>query len=298
MVQINDTAIIFIGGTPRQNTYFWPSYSKLTAGINHDLILVHRDMLGVPDTDYLKTLVSPYGNLILENKCFPEGELPHKAFGGYRYYFNKYKDKYKYFAFISDDVLLRKENWLKDAIKPLQKYDKCGFTSPMLHNAPTHIRAPIWFGKSACLSSIVWEFEDDHDGEMRIADQCVSAGYFGIQVGNKITLAYDPDNNCKRAFEIETFGESHLERFFTEDEINQFEMTFLKKLAYSDVGDRLKTFSIPYYTVLELQPFDRLIYNPSKHILDNEKLGFTTIKFPIDNNTYPNRTVEINILDL
>lgn len=295
---MNEVAIIFMGGTPRQNTYFWPSYSKLTAGVNHDLILVHRNMLGVPDINYVRSLTIPYGNFILEDKCFPEGELPHKAFGGYRYYFNKYKDKYKYFAFISDDVLLRRNNWLKDAIQPLIKYEKCGFTSPMLHNAPTHIRAPIWFGKSECLSNIVWEFNDDHDGEMRIADQCVAAGYFGVQVGHKITLAYDPDNNCKQAFESESFGSGHLEKFFTEEEIIQFEMHYLKKLAYSEVNDRLKTFYIPYDKVLELQPFDRLIYNPSKLILEKEGLGFTTIKFPIDNDTYPNKIVEINILDL
>lgn len=293
-----ETAIIFMGGTPRQNTYFWPSYGELAAGTNHDLILVHRNMLGVPDVNYIRNMVGPYGNLILEDKCFPEGELPHKAFGGYRHFFNKYKDKYKYFAFISDDVLLRRNNWLKDAIQPLTRYEKCGFTSPMLHNVPTHIRAPIWFGKSECLSKVAWEFSDDHDGEMRIADQCVSAGYFGVQVGHKITLAYDPDNNCKRAFEVENFGESHLDSFFTEDEINKFEMTFLKKLSYSDVGERLKSFYIPYYTVLELQPFDRLIYNPSKHIVIKEEIEFSTIRFPIDNDTYPNKTVEINILDL
>jgi hypothetical protein len=95
-------AVIMLGGE-KQGNLFWPSYFNCDAGYPHDLILVHRDYLGVPTN-----LKNPNGRMIIHNKIVNGRDIPHRAFGAYRHFFYKYRDDYEYFIFISDDVILKR----------------------------------------------------------------------------------------------------------------------------------------------------------------------------------------------
>lgn len=189
-------ALIIVAGSEKQNQCFWPSYQKSTLGIDCDLIVVHRNMAHVPE------IYNANGKVILENKIFSHGELPHKAFGAYREYWNRYQNKYDVFGFISDDVIIKTDNWVYKAVSLLNKYEMLGFVGTQIFNGlnneyphPSHCRAPAWFAKSRALKLINWQFDSDHDGEMRIADQFLDASFFGAQIGNKIDLAYDSLEN-------------------------------------------------------------------------------------------------------
>jgi|688.fasta_scaffold72074_3 hypothetical protein len=269
-------AIIFVGATPKQNEWWWPSYYKNEAGIKHDIILVHRNMEGVPET-------LP-DNVILENKILPTGEIPDKAFGAYRYFFTKYQHNYDYFAFVSDDVYLRRKNWLKQAVEMFEKYPLLGAISPMLHNNPAHLRAPIWFGRSEAFRKVNWNFMDDHDGEMTIADKCVAAGYFVAQIGHKFDFAYDPewDGNANprvcgapqpnQWLEKIFFGEHHFEKNFIEEEIQSLEK--YKTQLFEQEDELIADYRIrpvletqQWSMLYEIQPYHGLIYNRSLHIV-------------------------------
>ncbi len=102
---MNDTLIIFLGATKKQET-FWKYYHKHPAGRNHDIMVAYIDRSIIPE------IRNTTGTVVYENKIVNGKDIPHRAFGAYRYFFNKYKDSYKYFAFISDDVIIRCDNWL------------------------------------------------------------------------------------------------------------------------------------------------------------------------------------------
>ncbi|KKN70796.1 hypothetical protein LCGC14_0426880 [marine sediment metagenome] len=188
-----EVAIIIVAASGKQRKCFWPSYNAAEHGIDHDLIVVHRNR------EHLTSdIENDYGKIIYENKIRPNGELPHKAFGAYREYWNKYKDKYEFFAFISDDVIIKTDGWLLEAVLMLERSDKLGFVGSQIFNGlkkqyphKSHCRAPIWFAKSERLKDIKWNFNSDHDGEMNLGQQFLAAGYFGAQVGNKFDFAYD-----------------------------------------------------------------------------------------------------------
>ena len=180
-------AVIALCGLPFHD-FFWGSYLRCSADFAHDLILVHRNGLGLPE--------SIPESVIMENKIINGCDVPHKAFGAYRYYFNKHKDDYDIFVFVSDDVVLKRDGWLKDIVITLCKHDKIGFGASHIFSHrtyphPNHIRAPFWWAKTEALESIEWEFSDDHDGEMKTGDLLANAGWIGVQVGNKINLGYD-----------------------------------------------------------------------------------------------------------
>lgn len=191
--------LILVAGSPKQNQCLWPSFHKtlnINANHNIDLIVVHRNF------QFLPTIYNNFGQIYFENKIFPNGELEHKAFGAYRYYFNKYKDQYDIFGFISDDVIFKRMNWIKDVVEMLSIHEKLGWIGSQIFNGlngeyphESHCRAPIWFAKNNALKDIDWQFDSDHDGEMRIADQFLNAGYFGCQIGNKFDFAYDSLEN-------------------------------------------------------------------------------------------------------
>jgi hypothetical protein len=269
---MKDFLIIFVGATPRQNEHWWPSYRQYMAGMDHDIVLVHRNMEGVPD-DILHLVT-------LENKILPSGEIPHKAFGAYRHYYQKYAGKYKYYAFISDDVYLRRRNWLSNVYEMFESYEGLGLISPMLHNNPPHARAPIWFASDACLSKLDWNFLDDHDGEMTIADRVIATDHFVAQIGHKIDFAYDPfwePNANPRVcgapqpnqwIERLLFGHDHFHtQCFSLDEIARMEK--YKEDLFSDrVHAEISNPSIGFNMnqqrwniCLEVQPYHGLLYN-------------------------------------
>lgn len=184
----NNIAVIIVAASNQQNICFWPSYYKCKAGLNHDLIIVHIDKKYVPDN-----ITNIDGNMIYENKK----NLPHKAFGAYREYGLKYSNKYEYMVFISDDVILKRDYWLKDTLSLFDASNIIGvvashvFNNNVKYPHKSHVRAPFWAAKTQALKNINWTFTSDHDGEMSLADRMKDANYICVQAGHKIDLAYD-----------------------------------------------------------------------------------------------------------
>jgi hypothetical protein len=265
---MSNICVIMLAGQ-RQSECFWPSYYNCEPGYNHDLVVVHRNKLGLP-----KSFENKNGNLIVENKIINNKDIPHRAFGAYRHYFYKYKDSYDYFIFISDDVIIKRDFWIKDIVDTLNLHEKLGFGSSQIFNGQkkypheSHLRSPFWFAKSRALKEIDWSFSDDHDGEMKIANQLTSAGYFGVQVGNKLNLAFDstelnhitqliekrffPDKSPFGKYERSSF--SFFEEEMIENEIEFFNIT--SPFIHIGIQNIIK----------DIEPFDKLIYLPSLEI--------------------------------
>ncbi len=278
----NNTAIIFLGGSEKQNSCFWPTYHNCEPGIHHDIIFVHRNFQGVNKDN----VFNKYGRIIYENKIDINGnDIPHKAFGAYRFYFNKYKHLYEYFAFISDDVFIKSDNWLLKAVTLLDHHERIGFVSPQIMNnlsgtkyfAPSHSRAPIWFAKTSTLGTIDWQFNDDHDGEMKLADQFLEKGFWGVQIGNKISFAYDCLENDGTAinslFESKIFGTDHLTKKFTESETAHLDQILMEALDKGSDLDKYDIYSpFPFIgkknIIRDLEPFHGLIYDKSVKIAE------------------------------
>jgi len=274
---MNEILIIFLGVTARQAEW-WRTYDMLDAGYEHDLLVAYINR------DIIPEVKNKYGKVIYESKIVNGSDIPKRAFGAYRYFFDKYKDQYKYFGFVSDDVLIRSANWLKRCIEPLKKYPGLGWVSTQIYSEaasgcfPDHLRAPIWFAKSDALREVNWAFEDDHDGELKIADQFLEKGFFGIQVGMKFDIAYDSLENggygegdgIISCFEQKFFPEKHLRDPFSEEEVNLFE----QETWTSIMNNKIKS----YYAISphrhikrknfisELGGVNGLIYQPSLKI--------------------------------
>lgn len=268
----NNIAVILLAGSNMQNICFWPSFDRTVPGVNFDLILSHLNHKHLPDREF-----NQYGLTYIENKIDSNGnDVPCKAFGAYRHFFSKYSGLYEYFVFISDDVVIKRNNWLKHIINMLGIHEKCGFGGSQVFNGnkryphPSHVRAPFWFAKTEALSSIKWEFNDDHDGEMKIGDQLTSAGYFGVQVGNKINLAYD-------ALETDHITVLLEQRLFPDKHPYGLHDPFE---GWGLWEHNLGHDSIPYIDIesphvgkqnslMDIEPFNGLIYHPSLEIAKN-----------------------------
>lgn len=292
---MNDTLLIFLGVTKRQEL-FWKSYHTLSSGRNHDILVAYID----------RNVVSPINNtsgkVFYESKIINGKDIPYKAYGAYRYFFNKYKDKYTYFAFISDDVILRSDNWLQKCIEPLELYEKLGWTGTQVYSTisncfPNHCRAHIWFAKSEALSKINWKFKNDHDGEVLMAEQFRRVGYFGIQVGHQFDIAYDSLENgglgvgdgIISCFEKKFFPEKKLVDPFSGQEIKTFEKKIWGSICKNDVAEWFATSPHPHIQeknyITELQGLHGQIYVPSLSIarkyadvLENEALHINILK--------------------
>jgi len=130
----------------------------------------------------------------------------------------------------------------------------------------SHIRAPFWFAKSEVLKKIDWQFDDDHDGEMKIGDQCTAAGYVGVQVGNKINLGYDATEpyHITQLLELKYNPELHPSGKYQDLDIFYYYLTRLPKESileediispYPHIGKQ--------NTFIDIEPFNNLIYYPS-----------------------------------
>ena len=273
--------LIIVAGSEKQNKCIWPSYKNAKTSIFHDLIVVHRNEKHLSN-DIKNT---SGGKVIFENKINKDGiELPHKAFGAYREYWNKYKNNYDLFGFISDDVLIKRDHWLEKVSDVIFSCDKLGWCGTQIFNGSngeyphrSHCRAPIWFGKSESLKKIDWKFNSDHDGEMKIAEQFLNAGFFGCQVGNKIDLAYDSTE--KGNFHIgdhisaimETQLGSDISKKIANDKIKQINNQLWNKLINGNDSDIVKSpfkHIGPRKLISQLQPFDGLIFDKSKSLAD------------------------------
>lgn len=245
---------------------FWRSYLKCIPGYEHDLIIVHRDYLGVPDN-----LENENGRLILQNKIINGEDVPHRAFGAYRHFFYKYRDDYEYFVFISDDVVLKRDFWLKEIVDCFDSHEMIGFGASQIFNGhkryphESHLRAPFWFAKTKVLNKIDWQFDDDHDGEMKIGDQCAATGYIGVQVGNKINLGYDvmEPYHITQLLEQKYYPELHPFGKINGDIFRKY----FESMSNKDILE--ENITSPYSHIntqnvfIDIEPFDGLIYLPS-----------------------------------
>jgi hypothetical protein len=267
-------AVIALCGQRFQDI-FWRSYLNCEANYDHDLILVHRDFLGVPNQVKNKD-----GGLILENKIINGQDVPHMAFGAYRYFFYKYREDYEYFVFISDDVVLKRDEWLKNIIETLDCHDKIGFGASQIHNGefadkkyphPSHLKAPFWFAKTECLNKIDWQFESTGDGELRIGNQCAAVDYVGVQVGNKINLGYDALEDFRYIHATQVLEMKYYNEYFPFEKYSknmQYELEkYLKSLDESFVQSQLIDLPYPHIPTLnvfyDIEPFHGLIFYPS-----------------------------------
>ena len=231
---------------------------------------------------YVPDIQNKVGKVILENKIHPTGELPHKAFGAYREYWRKYQNDYDFFAFLSDDVLIKADNWLLDAVDMLSSFERLGFVGTQIFNGmkkqyphSSHCRAPCWFAKSSALASISWTFNSDHDGEMRLADQFLEAGFFGAQVGNKIDTAYDATENGGHyvgdhvSAQMETKLGHDIHKKFSYLEKVELNKNLKNRLSSSDDSMLIKS---PHKhigsrrIVSQLQPFHGLVFDKSRQL--------------------------------
>ena len=203
-LQASRIAVIAVCGSKNQNLFFWPTYRALEPGIAHDLIVVHRNGSGLPpDT----STVNAHGRVILLDKLLADGrDVPHRAFGAYRFAFSRHRSEFDLFVFLTDHTSLRRAGWLAEGVQLLALHPRLGFGASQLFNGndgnaslrtryphESHVRAPgPLFVKRACLERIRWQFRSDHEAEMTFARKLVrEAGCIGLQVGNKLNLGFD-----------------------------------------------------------------------------------------------------------
>jgi hypothetical protein len=270
-------AVIMLVGQKFKNSLL-PTYLRHHTEVSHDLIIVHRDSLGLPDfriRDFRNV-----GTIHLENKIIEGRDIPHRAFGAYRHYFEKYKDDYDLFIFISDDVHIQMPDWLSHLKTTLDIHPKLGWGASQIFNGGTryphesHIRAPFWFAKTEALNQISWDFNDDHDGEMKTGHLLSKTDFVGFQIGNKINFAYDSEEPGHISQLLEKYQKKG--NFWKSGLAIDFEKAF-RDLVENQPEPEIKS---PYphigkqriYT--DIQPFNGLIYKDSLSLALKNNLAY------------------------
>ena len=277
-------AVVVNCSTQNNLVYFLPSYLQCIPGYDHDLIIVHRNYQFISKSSFINT---SSGDTIFINKIFENGEeLPHRAFGSYKYCFDMYKDKYDYFIFMVDHCVIRRNNWILDAINLFNEDHRIGFLASQIFNGnkryphPSHSRTPCLIARTSALKSFIWIFNSDHDGEMEFADNFVRAGYIGLQIGNKMNYAYDSLGDPVPEGAIPTAGNFNhithiLEKAFFPDKkllrpFNPDEYSLLEDY-YNDISGNLEKYYLKspcehigiQNAFIDIEPFNALIYYPS-----------------------------------
>lgn len=272
--------LVFLGATSRQKNW-WKTYNKFNPGVNHDLLNVYLDR-----PTFLK-IKNPNGAVIHESKLIDGKDIPNRAFGAYRHFFNKYSSKYDYFVFVSDDVIIRRNNWMLDLLAPYELSPKLGWTATQIFSQeskcfPNHLRAPIWTARTSALIQVDWKFQSDHEGEQLIADQFLAAGFFGLQCGNLFDLAYDSIENgglgrgdgIVSKFEMKFFPLKFLKRGFSEKEILKWEKRIWKGINSSSIEKFSATSPHSHIGqknyVHELEGLNGQVYRPSLELAKQE----------------------------
>lgn len=287
-------AVVCNCSTENNSFYFTPSYLNNHGNYPHDLIIVHRDFNFINK----EVLINKDGNIIYINKILKDGtEIPNKGYGSYKYVFNEFQEKYDVFVFMQETCVIRRTNWIKDAIDLLNFSKDIGFCASQIFNGNnlnifstkyphnTHMRAPgPLFIKTCYLKQIIWDFNSDHDGEMVTGDLLVEqTGCIGIQIGNKINFAYDTlgtppligmekavirsnYNHITQLLENKYFPNKNGIDNFNEDEFCFFENLYNK---LSDEERNTLDIPAPFNNHLllnifyDIQPFNNLIYGKS-----------------------------------
>jgi hypothetical protein len=292
--KILNLAVVCNCSTDNNNYYFTPSYLKNNGNYPHDLIIVHRNFDFI-DKD---KLINKEGNIIYINKILDDQtEIPNRGYGSYKYVFEKYKENYDIFVFMQETTVIRRNNWIKDAVDILNFSDDIGFCASQIFNGndlnnfstkyphETHMRAPgPLFIKSKYLKQINWNFNSDHEGEMVTADLLVEqTGCIGIQIGNKINFAYDtlgtpPLIGIERAISRSNYNHitQILENIYFPDKkgidnFNKDEFFYFENL-YNNLKKEerdILTIESPFAHISilnvfnDIQPFNNLIYGKS-----------------------------------
>tara|TARA_B100000242_G_C43048710_1_gene489717 strand:- start:1856 stop:2899 length:1044 start_codon:yes stop_codon:yes gene_type:complete len=289
---------LIVAGSKRQHDCILKSISKAESGINYDLLYITRNFNYFPRELEPKNI----GKILFENKVMPdlekrkfllikkENELKHKAFGAYKYYSYKYYKDYDYIICISDDVYIRRNNWLKDIIKLFKRSNKIGLISNQIRNSPRHVRAPFIAFSSECLSVLdkkdIWIFDSDHDGEQRIGEQVAEAGFLCVQMGHLFDLCTDYEWNNRGSefrfvatpypyhiFEKKLTGNKSEDKIYSKDEINKIEEKIGSPSQMKNTSECISDESLGetdlyqrWNIFYELQPFNNLIHNAGQNI--------------------------------
>lgn len=316
-------AVVCNCSTENNTYYFTPSYLKNSGNYPHDLIIVHQNFNFINKD----ILINKEGPIIYINKILNDGtEIPNRGYGSYKYVFNEFKEKYDIFVFMQETCVIRRNNWIQDAIHILNFSNDIGFCSSQIFNGndlnefstkyphETHMRAPgPLFIKTCYLKLIAWNFNSDHEGEMVTADLLVEqTGCIGIQIGNKLNYAYDTlgtpaligiekavnrsnYNHITQLLENKYFPDKKGIDNFNEDEYYIFESLYnnltqeqRNTLDISSPFNHIPILNIFY----DIQPFNNLIYGKSV-LKAIEKFPKNIIKFnnafilDIDNKSTP-----------
>lgn len=108
-------------------------------GIQTDVIIINNNCNNIESNNILNSyhnIKTKNGKIIVENRDNKGG-----SFGGYYDMFLKYKNNYDYWFFCEDDVLVYKNEYIKDFIEFLDSDSNLGFVSlaPMsISNYPKH----------------------------------------------------------------------------------------------------------------------------------------------------------------
>ena len=99
---------------------------KINPGINYrDIIIVNNDVGNKKGNNFLKKLSSkkiPFGKIIVCNR-----KNTGMSFGAYNYAFKKFKNKYDYFLFSEDDIIICKKNYFQIGIDIFNSNKNSGF---------------------------------------------------------------------------------------------------------------------------------------------------------------------------
>ena len=290
--------VLIVAGSIRQHDCILKSISKAKSGLNYDLLYITRNFNYFPR----KLDVKNIEKIFFENKVMPEcekskflliknkNELKHRAFGAYKFYSYKYYNDYDYVICISDDVYIRRNNWLIDVINLFQKSNKIGLISNQIRNSPRHVRAPFIALSSKCLSILdkkdIWFFDSDHDGEQRIGEQIAEAGFISVQLGHLFDLCTDYEWNNRGSefryaptpypyhiFERELTGNLTENKIYSKVEINEIEEKIGTPNQMKNTNRFINDSSLAetelyqkWNIFYELQPFNNLIHNAGQNI--------------------------------
>ena len=300
-----DTAVVIVACSSHQNQYLWPSYRYLPAGVAHDLIVVHRNWEFV-NRSMIARSAARWGHvLFLDKSAAANGgtEVPHRAFGAYRFAFRRFHAQYSRFCFVADHVYFRRAGWLASLETLLASHARIGFVASQVFNGhdagplstryphESHVRAPgPILIRAEALRQIDWSFESDHEGEMSLGAKLVAAGWVGAQAGDKLSVGYDTLGNpplmpfreasrrsnyrhIAQLLEWQYFPEKKGTARFEASEFDFFEARFSRVLNKSfDAMHAEATVTSPFRHIgvmrvfYDLQPFHGLLYGPSLEV--------------------------------